>query len=271
MVRAMRGKNLDKGLATPVSLSFLIFSFTILTVATYYVSFSSVSVKSSRIRYVAAKQDVLSLESAIHSISWSPGSSIVKEFRGYGGKFETHPDDRILTINFSMGSLSEIVFNSSIGYLGYEAPPTDINEVGLYLRGDAEPVVNQSFLGTTQMYIRVYNGSQEIYLGYRPLIASFTSSLQNNQINIIRIFIINLNSSENLLFTGGFRLRIRCLNITSCVKTYNLTESVSSASIKVTIDGETRCVTLPLSSEETFTLARLEVFVCNVKVEEVNI
>jgi len=267
----MRGNNSNKGLATPVSLSFLIFSFTILTVATYYVSISSVSVKSSRVKYAAAKQDMLSLENAIRSISWSPGSSVVKEFCGYGGKFETYPGDRMLTINVSIGSSSEIIFNSSIGYLRYEVPPTDINEVGSYLRGDANPVVNQSFLGMAQMYIRVHNGSQEIYLGYRPLVTSFTSSLQNGQINVIRIFIINLNSSEDLLFTGGFRLRIRCLNITSCVKTYNLTESVSSAIVKVTIDGKTKEVTLPLSSGETFTFVRLEIFVCNVKVEEVSV
>lgn len=41
------------GLATPVSLSFLIFSFTILTVATYYFSMASVSSRVSRLSYAA--------------------------------------------------------------------------------------------------------------------------------------------------------------------------------------------------------------------------
>ena len=267
----MRSNILNKGLATPVSLSFLIFSFTILTMATYYVAMSSVSVRSSRLSYAAAKQDMLALENAIRSVSWSPGSSVVKEFQGHGGEFETKPNYRRLIINVSLSSTSEIVFNSTVGYVRYELPEADRGEVDWYLQGDVEPLVNKSFLDVAQMYIRVNDDSQEIYLGYRPLVTSFTSSLQNEQINVIRIFIINLNSSEDLLFTGGFRLRIRCLNITSCVKTYNLTEPDSSASIKVTIDGETKEVTSPLSSGENFTFVRLEILVCNVKVEEVSV
>jgi len=262
---------LNKGLATPVSLSFLIFSFTILTVATYYVAMSSVSSRSSRLSYAAAKQDMLALENAIRSVSWSSGSSVVKEFQGYGGEFETKPNDRRLIINVSIGSTSEIVFNSTIGYVRYELPAADRGEVGWYLQGDDEPVVNRSFLDAAQMYIRVDDGSQEIYLGYRPLAISFLDSSQNGQVNVIRIFIINLNSSESLLFTGGFRLRIRCLNITSQTRSYNITGSVSSATVRATAEGNEGTVLLSLSGEGSFTLVRLEILVCNIKIEEVNV
>ncbi|HIE18432.1 TPA: hypothetical protein EYP75_01765 [Candidatus Bathyarchaeota archaeon] len=262
---------LNKGLATPVSLSFLIFSFTIITVATYYVAMSSVSIRSSRLSYAVAKQDMLALENAIRSVSWSSGSSMVKEFQGHGGEFETKPNDRRLIINISLGSTSEIVFNSTIGYVRYELPAADRGEVGWYLQGDAEPIVNQSFLDTAQMYIRVDNGSQEIYLGYRPLAISFLDSSQSSQVNVVRIFIINLNSSESVLFTGGFRLRIQCLNITSQTRSYNITDSLSSATVRVTVDGDAGTVLLPLSSGGSFTLVRLEILVCNVKLEEVNL
>jgi len=267
----MRSSLSNKGLATPVSLSFLIFSFTILTVATYYVAISSVNTRSSRLSYAAAKQDMLALENTIRSVSWSPGSSIVEEFQGHGGEFETKPDYRRLVINVSIGSTSEIVFNSTIGYVRYELPATDRNEVGLYLQGDTNPVVNQSFLDTAQMYIRVGDDSQEIYLGYRPLAISFLDSSQNGQVNVIRIFIINLNSSESVLFTGGFRLRIRCVNVTTQTRSYNITGSASYASVNATIDGSTGAVHLPLSSGDSFTLVRLEILVCNVRLEEVNV
>ena len=267
----MRSNILNKGLATPVSLSFLIFSFTILTMATYYVAMSSVSVRSSRLSYAAAKQDMLALENAIRSVSWSPGSSVVKEFQGHGGEFETKPNDRRLIINVSLGSTSEIVFNSTVGYVRYELPEADRGEVDWYLQGDAEPLVNKSFLDAAQMYIRVNDDSQEIYLGYRPLAISFLDSSQNGQVNVIRIFIINLNSSESLLFTGGFRLRIRCLNITSQTRNYNITGSVSSATVRATVDGDAGTVILSLSGGDSFTIVKLEILVCNVKLEEVNV
>ena len=267
----MKGSLSNKGLATPVSLSFLIFSFTILTVATYYVAMSSVSTRSTRLSYAAAKQDMLTLENTIRSVSWSSGSSMIKEFQGHGGEFETKPDDRRLILNVSVGSTSEIVFNSTIGYVRYELPAADRNEVGWYLQGDANLIVNQSFLDTAQMYIRVGNNCQEIYLGYRPLAISFLDSSQDGQVNVIRIFIINLNSSESLLFTGGFRLRIRCVNVTSQTRSYNITDSVSYAAVTATVDGDTGTVYLPLSSGGNFTLVRLEILVCNVRLEEVNV
>jgi len=267
----MKSSMLNKGLATPVSLSFLIFSFTILTVATYYVAVSSVSSRSSKLNYAAAKQDMLVLENTIRSVSWSSGSSAVKEFQGHGGEFETKPNERRLIINVTIGSTSEIVFNSTIGYVRYELPAADLSEVGLYLQGDTEPIMNQSFMDISQMYIRVGDNSQEIYLGFRPLAISFLDSSQDSQVNVIRIFIINLNSSESLLFTGGFRLRIRCLNVTSQTRSYNITDSVSYAAVKATVEGETGTVHLPLSSGGSFTLVRLEILVCNVRIEEVDV
>jgi len=267
----MKLQMVNKGLATPVSLAFLIFSFTILTMATYYVAMSSVSTRSSRLRYAAAKQDMLALENAIRSVSWSPGSSDIREFQGHGGEFETKPNFRRLVINLTIGSTSEIVFNSTIGYVRYELPAADRGEVGWYLQGDSEPLVNQSFREEAQMYIRISDDSQEIYLGYRPLTFSFTDSSQNNQLNVIRIFIINLNSSESVLFTGGFHLRIRCLSITTQTRSYNITGSVSSATVRAAIDGNAGVVYLPLSSEDSFTLVRLEILICNIKLEEVNL
>jgi len=267
----MRNRIMNKGLATPVSLTFLIFSFTIITVATYYVALSSVNSRSSRLSYAAVKQDMLALENTIRSVSWSPGSSIIEEFHGYGGEFETKPNDRRLTINVSIGSSSEIVFNSTVGYVRYELPDADLSEVGWYLQGDSEPIINQSCLDLAQMYIRVGNNCQEIYLGYRPLAISFLDSSQNGQVNVIRIFIINLNSSESILFTGGFRLRVRCLNVTSQTRSYNITGSISSATVRATVDGNTGTVTLQLSSGDSFTLVRLEILVSNVKLEEVNV
>jgi len=267
-MRVVRSK---KAFATPVSLTFLLFSFTILTVATYYFAVSSVNNRVGRLNYAATKQDMLMLENHINSIAWSPGSSVIQTFQGYGKEFETKPSLRHLVINVTLGSTSDVVFNSTIGYVRYEAPAADRGEVGEYLKGDDEQVINRSFSSMAQMYIRINGDDHEIYLGYRPLAVSFLDTSETDTVNVVRIFILNLNSSESLLFTGSFRLRIRCVNVTSETWNYNLTGQVDFAKVKATVEGDEGTVYLPLSSNGSYTLVRLEVLVCNVRLEEVTL
>ena len=89
--------------------------------------------------------------------------------------------------------------------------------------------------------------------------------------NVVRIFLVNLNSSEDLMFTGSFRLRIRCANVTTASRNHNLTGEVPLATVTATTDGDQGAVCLPLSSNGDFTLVRIEIFVCNVRLEEVNV
>jgi len=258
-------------MVTPVTLTFLLFSFTILTVATYYFALASVNSKAGRLNYAASKQDMLMFESSISSVIWSPGSSVIQNFQGYGGEFETKPELRRLVVNLTMGSTSEVVFNSTVGYVRYELPSSDRDDVGRYLRGDDAPVINRSFSSMAQMYMRINGDSQEIYLGYRPLAVSFLDASEANTVNVVRIHIVNLNVSESLLFTGSFRLRIRCVNVTTETRNYNLTGDVSRAEIKVTVEEEEGTVLLPLTSNGGFTVVRVEILVCNIRLEEVNL
>ena len=265
----MRLVEANKGLATPITLTFLLFSFTLLTVATYYFAMSSVNARAGRLNYTAVMQDMLMFEDSISSVAWSPSSSIVQSFKGYGGEFETKPELRDLVVNVTLGLTSEVVFNSSIGYVRYEMPNSDVGQADLYLVGGEEPVINQSFQSLAKMYIRINGDSQEIYLGYRPLAISFLDTSETGVVNVVRIFIVNLNSSENLQFTGSFRLRVRCVNVTTEARDYNLTGEFSYAQVKATIEGKEGTVNLPLSSSVGFTVVRVETLVCNVEIEEV--
>ena len=262
-------KRAKKGLATPVSLSFLLFSFTLLTVTTYYFVMSSVDTKANKVSFVAAKNAMLSLESSIKAIVWSPGSSAVQHFKDYHGKFEVEPDARRLIINLTFDSSTYTVFNSSIGLVKYEMPPADVNQVGWFLRGDKRVIINQSFAGTAQMYIENGENSQELRLGYRPLAVSYQESQDGSTVNVVRIYIINLNSSESLWFKGSFRVKARCLNVTVDSRSYNFSGGVSSVIVRASVDGDEGTVTLPLSSSGSFTLVRVEVLVCNIRLEEV--
>ena len=259
----------DKGLATPVALSILLFSFTILTLATYSFALSSVNNKAGRLNYAAAKQDMLALENRISSVTWGPGSSAIQTFQGYGGKFETKPGLRRLLIDFTCGASHSLIFNATIGYVRYGMPATDLGDVGASLRGDERTVVNQSYAGMPQMYIRTNGDNQEIYLGYRPLAVVSLDTSEASTVNVARIFLVNLNSSQNLLFEGGFRVRVRCVDVATETINYNFAGSIPFAVIKVAVEGEEDSVYLPLSSSGGSTLVRVEILQCNVKLEEV--
>ncbi len=259
----------SKGLVTPITLMFLLFSFTFLTVATYYFAMSSVNSRSGRLNYAAAKEDMLMFENTINSVAWSPGSSVIQVFQGYGGEFATMPEMRHLAVNITLGPSSSVIYNSSVGYVSYRMPASDYGESDLFLRGDEEPVINRSFQSSAQMFIRVNGHNQEIYLGYRPLAISFMDTSEAGAVNVVRIFIVNLNSSESLLFTGSFRVRVNCVNITTQATTYNLTGEFPYAQVKATIEGSEGTVSLPLSSVDGFTVVRVEVLVCNIRLEEV--
>ncbi|MBS7615271.1 hypothetical protein KEJ18_06045 [Candidatus Bathyarchaeota archaeon] len=210
-------------------------------------------------------------EDSINSVAWSPSSSIMQSFKGYGGEFETKPELRNLIVNVTLGLTEQVVFNSSIGYVRYEMPTSDMGEADVYIVGDEEPVINRSFQSSAQMYVRINGDSQEIYLGYRPLAISFLDASQTGIMNVVRIFIVNLNSSENLQYTGSFQVRVRCLNVTTKSWNFNLTDEIYNAYVKAAVEGEEGTVSLSLSSSGGFTVVRVEVLVCNIRIEEVKL
>jgi hypothetical protein len=231
---------------------------------------SSVNTKAGRLNYVSAKQDMLTLDDSIVSMAWSPGSALVQYFQGHGGKFETKPGLRCLLINLTIGSSSDIIFNSSVGRVEYELPSTDISESGLFLSGDERTVINKSYAKMSQMYITNDEGNQVIHLGYRPLAVSYVDRSEANTTNIVRIYLINLNSSKNLTFQGNFRIKIRSVNVTSETRNYSFPYELSRAIVKASIDGDEGRVYLPISSDANSTIVRVEILICSIRLEEVN-
>jgi len=260
----------NKGLATPVSLLILLSSFILLTMATYYSAISSVNTKAGRLNYAAAKQDMLTLDNSIVSMVWSPGSALVQYFQGQGGRFEIKPEMRRLLINLTLGSSNDIIFNSTVGRIEYEMPSTDISDFGLFLSGDERAIINKSYTRMSQMYIANDEDSQVIHLGYRPLVTCFVDRSESNTTNVVRICLINLNSSKNLIFQGNFRIKVHCVNVTSETRNYNLPYQVSTAIVKASIDDDEGSVYLPTSSNVDSTLVKTQILICNIRLEEVN-
>jgi len=231
---------------------------------------SSLNTKAGRLSYAAAKQDMLTLDDSIVSIAWSPGSATIQSFQGHGGGFKAKPHLRRLLINLTLGSSQDTIFNSSIGCVEYEMPSTDMSEAGLFLSGDERTIINKSYAKISQMYITNDEDIQEIYLGYRPLAASFVDTSDSNATNIMRIHIVNLNSSRGLIYQGSFRIKVHCVNVTLATRNYNLPYKISTAVVKATIDGNEGIIYLPISGNGGYTIVKTEILICNIRLEEVN-
>jgi hypothetical protein len=260
-----------RGLALPATFLMLFVSLVILISATYYFSMSRISAKTKILKVAGVEQEMLSLERVIGFVAWSPGSYQIYEFGDYGGEFKVVPAAKRLLLNITdESSFSDVFFNSSIGKVLYELPPTETYN-NLFLEGDSRVIVNQSSSTMTQLYISQsteYN--YEITLSYRPLASSaVTGSSGGKPVNNLRVHIVNLNSSENITRLGNFRLKASCLNVTTSWRTYNFSSSITSLSIKASLDGSLGEVSLPVLSNTDGAIVNLETIVCNVKMEDV--
>ena len=211
-----------KGMAVPVTFLILFVSLSLVISLTYYFAVSRVNSRSQMLKVSAAKQNMFSLENSITSVAWSPGSSKVHSFDDYGGNFVVEPQAKRLLINVTDNSFYDVVFNSSVGKAFYELPPSEYMISTVFLEGDNRVIVNQSTSTMTQLYESEGIESPEITLSYRPLASSTEiGSSDGKPLNNLRIYILNLNSSQSLTFQGNFYLKIDCVNVTSTLRSYN--------------------------------------------------
>ncbi len=166
-------------------------------------------------------------------------------------------------------SFYDVFFNSSIGKVVYELPPSETQD-NLLLKGDSRVIVNQSSSTMTQLYISQGTEYYEITLSYRPLAGStVTGSSNGKPVNNLRVYIISLSLSQNITRLGNFRLKVTCVNVTSNWRSYNFSDPVTSLSVKASLDGTNGEVSLPISSNSTGAIVNLETVTCNVKTEDV--
>ena len=255
-----------RGMAIPVTFLILLVSLSLIISLTYSLAVSKINSKSQLLKVSAAKQGMLYLEDSIASIAWSPGSSQVYSFDDCGGKLRVEPEAKSLLINLTDNSFYDIVFNGSIGKAVYELPPSEFQADDLFLKGDKRAVINQSWFTMSQLYISQGTESPEITLCYRPLASSTETGFTNGKpVNSLRIYVISLNSSQNLTLEGNFYLRITCLNVTSSLRTYNFSYAITSLLVKVDFDGVSGEVSLPVSSSAEGALVNLEIITCDIQ------
>lgn len=260
-----------KAIALPVTFLMLFVSLLILITATYYFSVTRISARTLALKTTGLEQEMLSLEKIIKFVSWSPGAYETHEFGDFGGEFKALPTAKPLILNITDdSSFYEVVFSSSVGKVFYELPASEEAFGNLFLKGDSRTIVNQSSSTTTQLQISEGIEHYELTLSYRPLAsATVTGSSNGKPVNSLRVYVVNLNSSEAIVRLGAFRLRVSCPGVTSTLQTYNFTSPLSSLLIRASLDGVVGEVSLPISSNAQGAIVSVETMVCNVKIEDI--
>ena len=259
-----------RGMAIPVTFLILFVSLSLVISLTYYLAVSRINSKSQLLKVSAAKQGMLYLEDSIASVAWSPGSSQVYSFDDWGGKLRVEPEAKSLLINLTDNSFYDVVFNSPVGKAVYELPPSESQDDNLFMKGDNRVVINQSTSTMTQLYISPGVESREITLCYRPLASSTEiGSSDGKPVNSLRIYVVSLNSSQNITLQGNFHLEIACSNVTSSSRSYNFTNQINSLLVKVDFDGVSGEVSLPVSSSAEGALVNVEIVTCNIRLRRV--
>jgi len=260
-----------RAIALPVTFLMLFVSMILLISATYYFSITRISAKSLELKTSGVEQEMLSLEKVVKFVTWSPSAYEIYEFGDFGGEFKVMPATKTLVLNVTDGvSFNDVFFSSPIGKVLYEIPSSETLD-NLYLKGDSRVIVNQSSSTMTQLYISQGSEHYEITLSYRPIAGStVTETSGGKPENSLRIYIVNLNSSQTIRRLGSFRLKVSCVNVASSWRSYNLSSPITSLTIKANLDGVSGEVSLPISSNALGAIVNLETITCSVKMEDVN-
>lgn len=265
-VRLLRSR---RGVAVPLSFLILFASTSVIVSVTYYFAVSKVNSRNVLVNASAAKNNMEFLSDAIENTAWITGASEHFYFSDCGGEFKTEPTENILLLNITDNeSFYDIFFNSSVGRILYDLPQCDFQTETLYLKGDGRIVVNQSSSTITQLCIFQGSDSPEIKICYRPMATSSSNGLSGGKpLNIVRIYLINLNQSQSILLPGNLDLRIICANVTSFLEEYNFTFSISSLIVKASLAGSEDSVNVPISSNAQGAIVRVETIICEIKLQ----
>jgi len=261
-----------RALAIPVSYLILFVSLIMVISATYSFAVLKISARGAALRTSVAKQNMQSLDDAVRSVAWSFGASEVAHMDDCGASFQTDVSAKNLVVNFTdEQTFSDILFNNSVGKAYYELETSESSYENPFIRGDYRAIINESSFTVTQLYASTENGKY-LTLCYRPTATAVAIGNSNGKpLNLVRLNIINLNSSRNLVLREKFYLRATSLNVTTITRQYEFNYSVSSLSLKATFDGITSTVWLPISSDETGFIVTVEVVVCNISMQKAEV
>lgn len=258
-----------KALAIPLTYLILFVSLLAVISATYSFAIIKISARGTVLNISVAKQNLFAVDDAVRSIAWSQGASCVVYMDDCASVLQISQTAKTLLINFTDNqTFHSTVFNGALGKISYKLESSEYSYENLFIRGDSRAIINQSTFSMTQLYFSVSDNEQRLTLSYRPFAtAALIGTSEGKPLNLIRIHIINLNSSQNLVLTEKFYLKLTSTNITTISREYVFNTSVSSLALKTVLDETSTTVWLPITSNEDGAAVKLEIVLCNIKIQ----
>jgi hypothetical protein len=260
--------------AIAIPTTFLILLVTMLGIVsiTYYFSIEKVKAQSQTLKVVSARQDMESLDEATMSVLWEPGSSRRVEFTNSGEELTVQPLTNFMKITITgEGDLSDVIFNETIGQISCTLPfSVSALDTGTFLKGDSRTIIQQSGPGITQLRASQGVNCPELQLRYRPIVSYSSREVEGNlPINNLRVYIVTLNSSQEITMMGALSLKVMCVTAQVTTKTYNLTQANERIFLTCEIGEENGQVSVPIQSTVNGAIVQVEIVQCRVEIDQV--
>ncbi len=258
-----------RALAIPATFIILFVSMLGMISITYYFAVEKINTRSTTLKITTARQDMLSFSETLLAVIGQSGSARTFEFSDSGGEVNVQPSVNSLIINITGNSdIAATVFNETTGQVVYKLPYSESPDTGLFLKGDSRTITNQSGSAITQLFIRSGAEHPEIVLHYRPVVSYTTAGTEDNKVvNNLRIYIVNLNASEEIALFGKVPLRISCVSTQITTTTYDLAYEPETLLITSILDGVSGQVSIPVASTANGAIINVEMVLCNVEVQ----
>jgi hypothetical protein len=230
---------------------------------TYSLAIEKISADSQDLKVSTAQGNMMILDEDVSSVLWQSGSSQTFDFTDSGGQLNVEPTANPLSISVTDNNISATIFNESVGWVVYELPYSETSDLGLFLRGDERAIVNQTGFSMTQLYIQEGTEHPEIRLRYRPIVSSFSTETEDNKtVNDVRIYVVNLNSSQLIELMGDVPLKITCES--TQVTSYPIPYQSGTLHVTANFEDTTGQVSIPISSYGA--IVNVELVLCNVQI-----
>jgi len=258
-----------RALAIPATFMILFVSMLGVVSITYYFAVEKVNTRSTAFKISTAKQDMLSLDENLRATLWQPGSARTFEFSDSGGKLNVQSSANSLVINVTDSqSVAATLFNQTMGQVLYELPFSETPDTGLFLKGDSRAITSQSGSVITQLYVRSGAEHPELLLRYRPTTSYTSAGVENDKaVTNLRIYVVNLNSSEAIAMLGKVPLKMSCVTTQITTSTYDLSYDPETLLVTSVLDGAVGQISIPVSSTANGAIINVEMVLCNVTIE----
>ena len=258
-----------RALAVPVTYLILFVSTMLLISVTYAFAVQQVNSQKQSFDVVTAKQDMTSLDNDILSVVSQPGSATTLDFRDSGGQLNVQPSSNNLTLIVTDNNgINATVFNGLTGQVVYDLPSSTSPDLGFYLEGDSSTITNQSGSSLSQLYIASGFQGPQIQLGYRPAVTYAAAGTENGQaVTDIRIYIVNLNSSDPFALQGELQLKISCVSTQLTTEIYHVSDPQGNLAITSQLNGFTGSVSIPILSTPAGSIINVEIVTSNISIE----